>query len=631
MSDQTMELAELDARVEELQVRVAVAATEFGRADLAEALTSGDHGGSGGAPSAIRVYVVGEKKRGKSSLINAMLGDERLLPVDVDIATSCYIAVSNGEERTATVFTEDEPDGVLIRIDELAEWASVEGNRDPNDPDRVLHEGVLGVEVTVDAPTLGELVLVDTPGVGGLEAGHTDLTLAALAGADALVFVVDPGSPLSSHELAFLERASHRIASVVFVLTKIDSFPGWREILESNQGLIARYAPRFAKATWMPTSAALAGDAANARSSGDLESADALDRQSGIRDLTAYLRHEFSNGARLRVVNRIHETAGVITELAVAEQQRLRAARSDPALVDELDQRSEALGALLTDAARWPNDLRLGFDKLGSDLQRSLRHRMSDLRRDLEERVAVWKAPDTDAFVADLAARLRAQWVELDSQRRTGAVALAAELARQLADTGFDEFAAEQPYPERLHALPPAVERPTDDGSIIDALPAMAQGMIGVTLLHAIVPGLVLGPFGFLAVAAGCGFAIKGKRERDQHLREARVDATRYLNNAIGEAIPEMTEAVRLALAGDHTALHTQVSERLAARRAQLEQQIVEARAVLDASEDEQTRVRSVAEAHIARLRELAMAGVELSKLIDQHASAGDRAGTAVS
>ena len=257
--------------LDDLRRGVMAAAVDFGRTDLAGELSEAEPAGNRlDAGSEVHVLVVGEKKRGKSSLINALVGEDGLLPVDIDIATSCYIAVRAGAERGAVVLTDDAPEGIPIPVGAIAEWASVEGNRDPDDPDRVLHDGVRGVEVTLATTGLGDdIVLVDTPGVGGLEAGHTELTLAALDRADALVFVLDPASPLTAPELSFVERAARRVSTVLFVLTKTDVYPGWRELLDDDRALIARHAPRFADAPWFAVSAALAADAADARAGGD--------------------------------------------------------------------------------------------------------------------------------------------------------------------------------------------------------------------------------------------------------------------------------------------------------------------------------------------------------------------------
>src|SRR4051794_3748053 len=53
------------------------------------------------------VAVVGEFKRGKSSLVNALLDEPRLLPVDIDVATSVPTVVTYGHPARAIVHFAD--------------------------------------------------------------------------------------------------------------------------------------------------------------------------------------------------------------------------------------------------------------------------------------------------------------------------------------------------------------------------------------------------------------------------------------------------------------------------------------------------------------------------------------------
>ena len=65
------------------------------------------------AVGAACVVVVGEKKRGKSSLVNALVEAPGLLPVDVDIATSVHIVVyASHQPAAAAVTAASGPDGI---------------------------------------------------------------------------------------------------------------------------------------------------------------------------------------------------------------------------------------------------------------------------------------------------------------------------------------------------------------------------------------------------------------------------------------------------------------------------------------------------------------------------------------
>ena len=185
-------------------------------------------------PSTI-VCVVGEFKQGKSSLVNALLGTQ-VCPVDDDLATSAITLVRYGEQAGAVVRRKVDGKDLSdpIPVADLGSWVSEVGN--PKN-----HKGVERVEVTVPSPFLKQgLVIVDTPGMGGLGAGHAAATLGFLPFADGLIFVSDASSELSQPEIDFLRRAIELCPSVMFAQTKTDLFSSWQKILELNKGHLAR-------------------------------------------------------------------------------------------------------------------------------------------------------------------------------------------------------------------------------------------------------------------------------------------------------------------------------------------------------------------------------------------------------
>src|SRR5262245_42939201 len=192
--------------------------------------------------------VVGETKRGKSSLVNALIGVPDLSPVDAAVATAAYLEFSHGAAAAARAWVPGREDAVPLRPADLRDWGTVLGR---------LPDGIRPprrIEVTHPAPLLQYLSLVDTPGVGGLDSLHVEIALDAVERATALLFVVDASSPFSGPELNFLVEASKRVNFVVFALTKVDAYPGWRTILQDNSNQLQTHAPRFASAPWFPVS-----------------------------------------------------------------------------------------------------------------------------------------------------------------------------------------------------------------------------------------------------------------------------------------------------------------------------------------------------------------------------------------
>ena len=139
------------------------------------------------------VCVVGEFKKGKSALINALIGARRLpgrrRPRD-DGRHGRPLRDRAGRHRPAA-----RGRGAAHRGDPGRRGRPL-GRRDATATTAAT--GVEVVEVGLPNPFLERgIALVDTPGVGGLNAAHAAATLAFLPSADALVFVTDASTELS--------------------------------------------------------------------------------------------------------------------------------------------------------------------------------------------------------------------------------------------------------------------------------------------------------------------------------------------------------------------------------------------------------------------------------------------------
>ncbi len=166
------------------------------------------------------VVVCGEVKKGKSSLLNAIVG-QNVLPVDVNVATSQVFRISNSDhENFSLVFT----DGTkrAITRDQLASFGSqVNVNRDGemNLEDKVLSH----IQVEIPAQFLPEHVnLVDTPGLGAVYKSHEWLTQNYVKNAAAVLFVFEASQPMMDIEKIFINKVLDITPHIMFVMTKID-------------------------------------------------------------------------------------------------------------------------------------------------------------------------------------------------------------------------------------------------------------------------------------------------------------------------------------------------------------------------------------------------------------------------
>lgn len=164
-----------------------------------------------------RFYVacVGEFKRGKSTLINALLGST-LLPTGVVPVTSVPTVLRYGQPAARVQQRGRWHD---IEPHRIADYVSQEGN--PGNA-----KGVTGVEVLVPHPLLEHgLCLVDTPGLGSVFDANTASTVDFLPQIDAAIVVLGADPPISGEELRFVTELRSTIDTLLFVLNKSDRLP----------------------------------------------------------------------------------------------------------------------------------------------------------------------------------------------------------------------------------------------------------------------------------------------------------------------------------------------------------------------------------------------------------------------
>jgi hypothetical protein len=286
----------------------------------------------------VQAIVAGEVSRGKSTLINALIGHP-ILPDAASALTSTWTVVQHGPQlmAEATIIT---PQGLeqhqLAGQEDIDRYMTVAGERVV----RKRHGSaarVASVLLRVPAPVLeGGLGLIDTPGVGGLAAAHRYATLAALDEADALLFVIKPGEPISATERKFLAEAARHLETCVIVQAQRDLVPEpdawlaedmatlrdagkWAELLP-DRATAERLSAQFTATKSVSVSAL---NALNALS-GASEPADPvrtrLYENSGLPLLTEILEQVVASGYSLHRRNVLRLIESIVTEC----QDRLR-------------------------------------------------------------------------------------------------------------------------------------------------------------------------------------------------------------------------------------------------------------------------------------------------------------------
>lgn len=317
------------------------------------------------------VVLAGEAKAGKSSLVNVLVRRPDVSPVAADIATGVRIVFLHVQQPAAAVYRYGVEQPTEIALDELADWASVDGN--PGNG-----KNVQQVAVALDAPVLADMTLIDTPGVGGLDAGHGQATLESLRHADALVFVCDAGAALTAPELKFLTAATDRIDAVILVLARSDLASHVDAVMADNARLLAANAPRFAEAPMIAVSCLEAQEALDL---GDEPDAEEDLEASGIPELERTLDTVVVQRAGLlRLANALRFGESNLKAIERRWAETAAAATGDVAVGEQLAQERTRLADLQRDRAVWATTLEEELSQIGFDRANKLSIGFTEIR-----------------------------------------------------------------------------------------------------------------------------------------------------------------------------------------------------------------------------------------------------------
>jgi predicted GTPase len=173
----------------------------------------------------LHLAIVGQCNRGKSTVVNALLG-AAVLPTGIIPLTAVPTFIRwAGRPAIHVHYANGKPT-------ELFELPTVEGIRDvlfrfvgeEGNPQN--HLGVDRVDLLFPASFLeGGLILIDTPGIGSTLAHSTRAARGVLPECDAALFVVSADPPITEAEIAYLDDVCPCVARLMFALNKIDHLP----------------------------------------------------------------------------------------------------------------------------------------------------------------------------------------------------------------------------------------------------------------------------------------------------------------------------------------------------------------------------------------------------------------------
>jgi GTP-binding protein EngB required for normal cell division len=376
-----------------------------------------------------QVALVGQFKRGKSSLLNALLGAP-VLPTGVIPLTSLATFITASDAMRLVVQFEDgtrrtaQPETVDQLRGELALYVDEQHN-----PANAKH--VERIEAFVHSTRVPPtLVFVDTPGVGSTHGHNTQAAHAALIACDAALFVVSPDPPITEVELAYLTSVRAHAAETLVVLNKSDTLVT-EELATAVAFLRGVLADHGIACKVLTVSAKVAMEAQASQDPAALRGSGLVELEAAIEELAAQRGRlldqavaQKATGAveQLRLANDL-ALAALTTPLEVLDARLAAFTRSEVAFEDE---RRAAEDQLAGDRRRLISALDQQAERLRERLQAGLDEELQREAADSEPQDA-W-----DALKAKLPGELDTQFAaEIQTQR----TALEAALERHQART----------------------------------------------------------------------------------------------------------------------------------------------------------------------------------------------------
>ncbi|MGW6695079.1 dynamin family protein [Rhodococcus sp. NPDC054953] len=533
----------------------------FGQDELSELVL---HRASG-AEQTRSVVVVGEVKRGKSSLVNALVGWRDASPVGVDVTTSTTISLGEATDEqpggTAQLLFPDRTE--QIPHGELADWVSCEGIHVLDPRIEMLPTRAI---VPVAGSRLGDVTVIDTPGVGGLDPSYAGLASASAAQACVLVIVCDATTPITAPEMAFIRDTGSAVESLIVVVTKTDkNVRRWKPIVEQNRALLREHLGRDVPVLGVSSLRAVLAAQMPPGSDRDL-----VERRSGITELRRLIHTKLAVAENLPAANGLRTAVEGLRTLSADMSSQIETLTKGAEVIPDLTAQLEELQSLKDHSQQWElhlqRDMTLIRQNATDDLDRSLdqirekwttrinKNGMAVLRKNPQHFTAEMEHDFQAAMAGAITVFLEQLHDKIVAPRFESEVVWNEISAQVLAELSGRKVETHQVTGKRQGLLDPSMITMGVMGS------SMIGGLIGVSALVGV--GAVVGVawvgfnLGFKAMRAGKTNLIAWMRET---IGTTKTTTARGLDSAIALVRPEIVIRYREHLKSSIEALQKQI------------------------------------------------------------------------
>lgn len=493
------------------------------------------------------IVVLGEFKRGKSTLVNALLGEE-ILPSDVIPTTATINALMWSEEKETIVLKSDGSTELGESTVEYLRNYTAEADFDINE--------IKYLKVGYPADILkNKIALVDTPGVSDINEHRVQVTYEFIPRADLVIFILDATAPLKKTEKQFIDEHIIKLGidRVIFVANKFDNIDEEEEedvIEEIEQRLRSAFKKENGESSFKDLSV-IPFSAYNALEGLKFEDKDLID-QSGLNNLTKKIKGAISESevAFEKIRRYKFRLVSLLDSLNRELNNKIVLSNSG---VNELEMVLEKIDKMMEDEKlrkeRVNSYIKREEEKILAMIKKSLDYFYSNLKEEINDLVDSYKGVDFKDYIekhmVNLIKKNMKRWVNtyyvyidtlLSKLEKEVAVGLATYFKTKviLSDNiGIENCEVNNNYLISIEA--------EDISSVTTQAGLISAGAAGVLTL---IGGPILLPF--VGMAA---FPLLQKKMLESKLNEAKVMVKPQINEALNESINSLSnETIKYVL-----------------------------------------------------------------------------------
>ncbi len=460
------------------------------------------------------LVVVGEFNHGKTSFVNALLGEDAL-PVGVTPTTAMIHHVTYAEApRAALVKKDGEKDEMpFAELKTLAVGGGIDD------------DGIKHVEVGYPSPLLADrIALVDTPGVNDLCLQRADITYKYIPQSDAVLFIIDAGQPLKESERLFLKEKllGQSRDKIIFVVTKADI---WSD--DERSEALGYVEDELSKLVKAPVVFPVAAQRALKGRRGE----------SGMDELLAHLTSFLAEErGRIMLGNALGDGIEAVHALRHSIEARQRAMLMSK---DEIERRITRIKADLEGQQKTVEERRAGIREEVSAVKawvrRDLDHFCDDVVRQLPEIVESTNADELRVHLPAFLERTFVEWARAEAEEVAKALEELAEKTVSLMRDDAHDAAKRLGEGARSNLEAPDITIDTFGYDL--GVAALLSVGIGVFFTNALLGGLMT------VTAPVLAYYLKGRVEM-QTREKAKEQAAVALREAAAKVGPKLDEMI---------------------------------------------------------------------------------------